>query len=96
MNNLFYLRKPTPITGSDFVISALAKDGSPHGLRRREFRGDEIHDISNSIPLIPLFTRMAENGDDPPDFRDLRGAQQEAAKKGEVIYGEGFFLPVLN
>lgn len=91
MNHLFYLHEPTPIAGSDFVISALSKDGSPYGVNNAGFTGSEKYDLPGSVSLLPLFTRMAESGGSPPSFDDFMEAQQEAAKKGEDIYGEGFF-----
>ena len=93
MSNLFYLYEPTPIKGSNYVISALSKDGSPYGIKSSGFFGDEGHDVTNSVSLMPLFTRMEESGGSPPDFRDFMDAHQEAARKGEAIYGKGFFLP---
>jgi hypothetical protein len=91
MNHLFYLYEPTPIAGSDFVISALSKDGSPYGIKSAGFLGSEDHDLRNSISLMPLFIRMEEGGGSPPNFDDFMRAHQEAAKKGEDIYGKGFF-----
>ena len=93
MKNLFYLHEPTPIKGSNYVIGALSKDGSPHGIKSSGFLGDESHDVTNSVSLMPIFIRMQEGGGSPPDFRDFMAAHQEAAKKGEKIYGKGFFLP---
>lgn len=93
MKNLFYLHEPTPIKGSNYVICALSKDGSPHGVKSGGFLGDESHDVTNSVSLMPLFIRMEENGGDPPDFQDFADAHREAARKGEEIYGKGFFLP---
>ena len=93
MNPLFYLYEPTPITGSDFVISALSKDGSPYGVKSAGFTGSEHYDLRDSVSLMPIFIRMQEGGGSPPDFRDFMAAHQEAAKKGEKIYGKGFFLP---
>jgi hypothetical protein len=96
MNHLFYLHEPTPIAGSDFVISALSKDGSPHGIKSAGFTGSEEYDVRNSVSLLPLFIRMEEGGGSPPSFDDFMVAQREAAKKGEEIYGKGFFEKPAN
>lgn len=93
MKNLFYLFEPTLIRGSKYAICALSKDGSPHGIISGGFIGDESHDVTNSTSLISLFTRMEENGGNPPDFQDFADARKEAVKKGEAIYGKGFFMP---
>jgi hypothetical protein len=81
MNDLFYLYEPVPIKGSDFVISALSKDGSPYGIKREGFIGSEYYDLLNSTPLSSLFTRMEENGGSPPDFDDFMEARKEALRK---------------
>lgn len=91
MKNLFYLFEPTLIKGSKYAICALSKDGSPYGIISGGFLGDESYDVTNSVSLISLFTRMEENGGDPPDFKDFADARKEAVKKGEAIYGKGFF-----
>jgi hypothetical protein len=41
MNQLYYIFEPVPIPGSDIVIVALTKDGSPYGIRQSQFIGEE-------------------------------------------------------
>ena len=91
MNRLFYLPEPISIPGSNLIIIALAKDGSPYGIRRGDFIGDEYTDLDGAFALISFFTRMAERGDDVPDLEDVANSTSAAILYGESLYGKGFF-----
>jgi hypothetical protein len=91
MNQLFYLPEPISIMGSNLIIIALAKDGSPYGIRRGDFIGDEFTDLDGAFALISFFTRMAERGDDVPDLDDVANSTAAAILYGESLYGKGFF-----
>ncbi len=91
MNQLFYLPEPISIPGSNLIIIALAKDGSPYGIRRGDFIGDEYTDLDGAFALISFFTRMAERGDDVPDLEDVANSTAAAILYGESLYGKGFF-----
>lgn len=89
MTQLIYLGQPVEIAGTNYVISALGPKESPLGLKRQEFFGDELHDLERSVPLIPLFTRMVESGNDDnvPNYEDLQAAVKEAIALGKKIRG---------
>ena len=91
MNQLFYLPEPISIPGSNLIIIALAKDGSPYGIRRGDFIGDEYTDLDGAFALTSFFTRMAERGDDVPDLEDVANSTAAAILYGESLYGKGFF-----
>ena len=91
MNQLFYLPEPISIPGSNLIIIALAKDGSPYGIRRGDFIGDEYTDLDGAFALISFFTRMAERGDDVPDLEDVANSTAAAILYGESLYGKGLF-----
>lgn len=93
MNQLFYIPEPIAIPGSNIIISALAKDGSPYGMRQGNFIGDENTDLQSVFSLLPYFTRMAENDNDVPDIEDLANSTAAAIIFGEALYGKGFFNP---
>jgi hypothetical protein len=91
MNQLFYLYEPISIPGSDIVIIALTKDGSPYGIRGSQFIGDEHTDTDTAFSVFPYFARLSERGDDAPELDDLMNSITAATIRGNGIYGKGFF-----
>jgi hypothetical protein len=91
MNQLYYIFEPVPIPGSDIVIVALTKDGSPYGIKASQFIGEENVDKEASFSLLSYFTRLSERGDDAPDLDDLMNSTMAAIIRGNSIYGKGFF-----
>lgn len=91
MNQLYYLYEPISIPGSDVVIVALTKDGSPYGLRESQVIGEENVDKEASFSVFPYFTRLSERGDDVPELDDLMNSTTAAVIRGDGIYGKGFF-----
>jgi hypothetical protein len=91
MNQLFYLPEPISIPGSNLIIIALAKDGSPYGIRKEQFIGDEATDLDSAFALTSYFTRLAERGDEVPNLDDLVNSTIAAVLYGESLYGKGFF-----
>lgn len=87
MTNLIYLGEPVTIKGTDYVISAVSPGGEPYGLLKKAFIGDELYDLERSQPLIPVFTRRMESGDETnvPDYEDLEKATKIALAKADII-----------
>jgi len=76
MKDFYYLDEPESISGSDLLIVAIKRDGSPYALRKRDHSRVELYDLENSFSLMPYLTRLAEAGEDVPDY----GKVQEAIK----------------
>ena len=91
MNQLFYLHEPVSIPGSELIIVALDNQGSPYGIRKGQFIGDEFTDLDSAFSLMPYFTRVEERGDDVPDIDDLMNSVTAAVIRGEALYGKGQF-----
>lgn len=84
MNDLIYLRNYVSIPGSDLVVMAIAKDGTPYALRERQVSGSPSYDLDYAFSLIPYLTRMSEAGEDVPDYADVLKAVETANKRARA------------
>jgi hypothetical protein len=79
MIGLTYIHDSIPVPDTDIVIVAIREeDGSAFSLRGKAVTHSPLYDLEECFPLIPHLTRLAETGEDVPDYEDVKGAINRA------------------
>jgi hypothetical protein len=75
MNGLTYIHDAIPIPDTGLVIVAIREeDGSAFSLRSKAVTHSPLYDLEECFPLVPYLTRLAESGEDVPDYEEVESA----------------------
>lgn len=85
MNDTIYLSEPVAVPNTSLAIVGISQDGTAYALSKRKVSGIQSYDLLDAFPLMPYLTRMAETGEDAPDYSKVQAAIQKARNKASGV-----------